>query len=200
MSHGDVGPQPVEVGYRIYLRAELGKLRNLGDARQFLAKRRCPLDAFGLPETDMELIAKLEGQAAVDAFVDGLDLAAKRAMAQCCENWRGNSIARKLLGASSVSLRSVPVERLVVAAAESGYEYLFARNHWSLARVAADPELRRLKPYADFTPGILVAEPRCIAEPARPGAGSYRIIDGIHRAIHLVWSSRESIDLCILNP
>jgi hypothetical protein len=194
----ELAVHPIDIAYRTYLRAELAKLRNRGDAEDFIAKARCGCESLGLPRSVAELTAELGDQARVDAFVDGLDLAGKRTMAECCEDWRGNSLAWKLAAARSAAVLSAPIDRLQIARAEQEYEYLFERNGWRLLEIAADPELRTLTPYSGYVPGAPVAEARCIAE-LNPGPNAaYRIIDGIHRAIHLVWSGAATIDLCVL--
>lgn len=189
---------PIDVAYRIYLRAELAKLRNRGDAEDFISKASCAPESLGLPRTLDGLTDTFDDQARVDAFVDRLDLAGKRTIAKCCENWRGNALARKLAAASSAALFSAPIDRLLVAPAEQEYEYLFARNGWSLVGIAADPELRTLTPYSAFVRGAPVTEARCISEADSRGPDRYRIIDGIHRAIQLVWNDASAIDLCVL--
>jgi hypothetical protein len=107
-------------------------------------------------------------------------------------------LARKLAAARSASLLSSAIDQLLVARAEKKYEYLFARNGWQLARIAADAELKTLAPYSAFARGAEVIEPRCIAEIVPETSGTYRIIDGIHRAIQLAWNDVLMIDLCVL--
>jgi hypothetical protein len=189
---------PIDIAYRIYLRAELAKLKNRGDAKDFISKATCAHDSLALSRTVDGLTETFGDQARVDAFVDGLDLAGKRTFAKCCENWRGNSLARKLAAANSAALLSAPIDRLLVASAEPQYEYLFARNGWWLVAIAADPELRTLTPYSGYLGGTQVTETRCIAEVAPRHPDRYRIIDGIHRAIQLVWNDAPAIDLCVL--
>lgn len=182
----------------MYLRAELAKLANAGDANDFVALSRCNPGEIGLPSTVAGLTAALGDQERVDAFVAALDLPRMRVVAGCCENWRGNSVAGKLLEATAAAFDAVPVDRLTVGQGEPAYRYLWERNGWSLASIAADPELATLLPYSADDPNSPVAEPRCLAR-ADPGSwGTYRIIDGIHRAIHLVRGGASAIDLCIL--
>src|SRR5260221_6268684 len=189
---------PIDIAYRIYLRAELSKLRNRVDATDFISKSRCVHESLGVPRTVDGLTGAFGDQVRVDAFVDRLDLAGKRSIAKCCENWRGNALARKLAAAGAAVLLSAPIDRLSIAPAEQGYEYLFARNGWSLVRIAVDAELVTLIPYSTYVLGTPVTEPRCVAEVDPGGSDRYRIIDGIHRAIQLVWNGSTAIDLCVL--
>ena len=54
--------------YRAYLRAELAKLRNIGDGERFLATAGCPLAGFGSSMDAVELAQTLRSQEVVDWF------------------------------------------------------------------------------------------------------------------------------------
>lgn len=192
--------EPIEVAYQTYLRAELAKLRNAGDAADFLARSGCAVASLEPQVTVAALMGAFNDQALVDDFVDRLDLAGKRKIAECCQTWRRNGVASKLAAARRATLETVPIEQLLLGGAESKFEYrlLWARNGQRLVAIAADPELGMLPPYRDWLPNQAVEITRCLVEPDSFDSDAYKVIDGIHRAIQLVWNGATALDLCVL--
>ena len=192
--------EPIEVAYQTYLRAELAKLRNGGDAADFIARSGCDVASVGTQMTVAALTGAFRDQAIVDALVGRLDLAGMRTIAECCQNWRRNGAASKLAAARWATLETVPVEKLRLGGAESAIEYrlLWARNEHRLVAIAGDPELATLPPYRDWLANQAVEITRCLAGPDGFESNEYKVIDGIHRSIQLVWSGAKAIDLCVL--
>lgn len=123
--------------YRIYLRAELAKLGNRGDAAEFLARGGCSLASLGLPSEADALGWMFSTQERVNAYVAGLDPKALTTLTECCDRWRRNGITDHLRRARCVGLLDVPVANVLLRQAEPEYAYIFERHHWSLESIAS---------------------------------------------------------------
>jgi hypothetical protein len=183
--------------HRAYLRAELAKLRNDGDARGFLDRGACDLAALDLPNTPAGLARVFVDQAAVDGFVDGLRDSEAVLLTEACGRWRNNGVADALRGRVA-DLVDVPTGDVYLRCAEPWYACVFERHHFRLVEIASDSDLLAGEPYSDHKPGDEVEMPICIAEPL-PGGG-YRLFDGMHRAIQLARNGEPTIPLCALRP
>jgi hypothetical protein len=116
--------------YRVYLRGELGKLRNSGDAADFLAAVDDGLlDRCGLPTDVAGVTSHFADQSLVDAHVEQLapHLAAELAD-RCSRDWRRNSVADRLARGRAWRLESVPVREVLVVQAERALYELFTRH------------------------------------------------------------------------
>ena len=188
----------VDDAYRLYLRAELAKLRHEGDARELITKGDCELTRLGVPGTSDELTAFFADQAAVDVFVYRLSDRELRELTACCGRWRANGVASRLARARAAKLRCIPTDSILVREAEPSLAPAFSRNGFRLAAVARDPEILAAEPYRSRTDAEGVELPICIAsqEPGRPGI--YRLVDGVHRAIQLYRNGERELELCVV--
>lgn len=127
--------------YRVYLRGELGKLRDTGDAAHFLAAIDAGLlDRCGLPKDVAGLTSRFQDQSFVDACVAELapHLAAELAD-HCSRDWRWNSVADKLARGRGWRVESVPIREVLVVRVERALYGLFARHGHRLWGIANDP-------------------------------------------------------------
>jgi hypothetical protein len=175
------------VQFHTYLRADLGHLRHPENAEQLLLECGLPADAAALSR-------QLHDQAAVDAYVLALsDENARKLARACSEDWRRNDVFEKLQAWSAWSETDVPVGMIELQQAEEALGAVFRENKYVLTRVAADARVLATRPYADHPTGDAVAFPTCLAMKQR---STYRIFDGIHRAIQLVVNGEQAIRLC----
>jgi hypothetical protein len=182
--------------YRTYLRGELGKLRNLGDARCFLARDgRTSLAAFNLRADPDWLTVAFSSQERTDTFVDGLNDPSLIGLTERCELWRRNGVAQKLRTWRMVESLDAPVEAIQLREAESDLRQRFAQLGFELVAIANDPVVLAADAYCGHMPGDPVGFPRCLA--TREPGGRYRILDGMHRAIQLVRNGERTVPLCV---
>lgn len=182
--------------YRTYLRGELGKLRNLGDARCFLARAGVTsLSAFKLRADPHWLTRGFSTQERTDSYVEGLDDAALIGLTDRCELWRHNGVAQKLRTWRMVEILDAPVAAIRLREAESELRPRFAQLEFELVAIANDPVVLAADAYCAHNPGDPVGFPRCLAT-GEPD-GRYRILDGIHRAIQLVRNGERTVPLCV---
>lgn len=185
--------------YRVYLRAELGKWREVEEVQNFVAVTGCAPERFALPGSPNEIARRFKTQDLVDDFVFALDRAGLLELTACCGAWRNNDISRKLGPRQSTQLIDAPVNAVLLDQAEPGLGQLFRRLGGRLAAIAADPELLGSPPYSDRHAGDLVAFRTCLAR-AEPGTAElYRIFDGMHRAIQMYRNEDETIPLCVVS-
>lgn len=178
---------------RLYLRAELGKLRNLGDARCFLARSRCR------PAPTAEAVVQMFAtRRAVDEYVDSLDDAAVSVVAECCSMWRRNGVADLLRGRRLQELVEVPISAVLLRQAEPELRQAFERNLWRLDAIARDPEVLLADAYCGHAPDESVEFRTCLSDP--PESGMYRLFDGMHRAIQIARNGEPTIPLGIVGP
>jgi hypothetical protein len=183
--------------YRTYLRAELGKLLNLGDGRAFLAASGS-LARFGLPGDPTGLAERFSSQHQVDEFVAGLTDDGLVPLTQMCEQWRRNGVADILARSRLSKFTNVPPEQILLRPAETELRERFQSLGWRLVAIAADPLVLASDPYRNHAPGEMVAFPTCLAEPVPGAVGEYSMIDGMHRALQLVRNGEPAIPLCVV--
>ena len=184
------------VHFRVYLRAELGKLRNQGAAQDFLASNPvADIGPIGIARSVQELTTQFADQACVDAFVGGLSDAALVELTSLCDTWRNNGVSKHLAPDQHTELINVPGENVLLRPAESGLRSRFAKLDWRLLAIAGDPVVMQTQPYAGEREGQSVQFATCLAE---PDGKEYRLIDGMHRAIQLVRNGETQIHLCVI--
>jgi len=181
--------------YRIYLKSELGKLGNSGNAKWFLQTiPEQSLTRYGLPVVVKQLTERFASQEEVNSFVDSLSDADLASLTKTCDHeWRKNGVFDKLHRHSVWREDTVPVERIDVQQAEEHLAWLFERNGFQLTRVTKDSELWKHKPYAEWKADAPVHFPVALG---RLRSGRWKLFDGIHRAIKLVQMGKESIHVC----
>ena len=179
-----------------YLRAELRKLGEEGDAADFLAKSGCT-EVASVPASIEGLMEAFASQPQVDEYVFGLGEADLVALTRCCGRWR-NNIANDLSPGQAVETIDVAVGQILLRPAEERLQSDFARLQWRLVAIAEDPFILEQPEYRDRKPGDRVGVPVCVAKPVPDVPGTFRIIDGIHRSIQMYRNGQESIRLCIV--
>jgi len=184
--------------FRIYLKSELGKLKNQGDARWFLQSIPSTiLSMCSIPTNHEQLVSVFSSQEKVDAFVAGLSDDLLRALTKACDqNWRRNGIFDKLSRYNSWLESSVPVGAIIVQQAEPRLAYIFERHQFRLTSIVGDRELWTHEPYANWDVDARIYFRTCLGS---FNSGWYKLFDGIHRAILLSRQGAQHIDLCYYN-
>jgi hypothetical protein len=185
--------------YRTYLRAELGKLGCVDDGRDFLALASCCLQAFGLRSDPDWLASAFASQDQVDAYVARLSPQALEELTTCCDRWRNNNIANALSPRQGYDLIDVAVENILLSQAEPALGDLFRRHAYRLGAIASDPELLAAAPYSSHRPREEVRFRRCLARLEPGGTGTYRMFDGMHRAVQMVRNGEAQMPLCVVH-
>jgi hypothetical protein len=188
----------VDEANRIYLRGELAKLRNEGDAADFIASGPCVLAPLRVASTVRALTALFARQDAVDTFVAGLTPDDVSKLTDCCERWRRNGVAGHLARARTAERVSAPVEKVLLRDAEPGLVPIFSRHGYWLPAVATDPDLLASEPYRSRGVPEHVDLPWCIARRESTGGGMFRLLDGVHRAIQLFRNGEREVPLCVV--
>ncbi|MGH2465042.1 MAG: hypothetical protein ACRDGI_06240 [Candidatus Limnocylindrales bacterium] len=183
--------------YQTYLRAELGKLSDLGACRELVRTAGPVLGNIGLLADPQLLNRRFPNQGRVDRFVGGLDDPELVRLTDACGVWRENDIAA---ADQRPELHLVPTERIRLLPAERDLAPQFARCGWDLVTIAKDPTVLVTPPYSSWRPGTSIAFGICLAnrDPARPDG--YRIFDGRQRAIQTVLNGVRTILLCVVDP
>jgi hypothetical protein len=184
--------------FRIYLRSELGKLKNQGDACWFL--RSIPstlLSMCSIPTDHEQLVSVFSSQEKVDAFVAELPDDLLRALTKACDqDWRRNGIFNKLSRYNSWMESSVSVDAVMLQQAEPRLAYIFERHQFRLTSIVGDEELWIHEPYANWDVHAPIYFRTCLGSFE---SGWYRLFDGIHRAILLSRQGAQRIDICYCN-
>lgn len=184
--------------YRTYLRAELGKLSDVGDCSELVRKAGASLADVDLPADPVALVQRFASQGLVDLFVNALDDRALMDLTACCGQWRDNGIATKLSPTQHPGLHLVPTDRIRLNPAEPSLADDFARLDWELLAIARDEAIATADPYRTWQPGTTIAFGICLADRDPAGADRYRIFDGKHRAIQMVRNGVKSVLLCVV--
>jgi hypothetical protein len=181
--------------FRVYLRAELGKLKDKGDARDFInALDPELLRDMGLPSGVAVLQARFACQDAVAEFVGRLTDHHLCEVTRCCDyNWRNNGVYKRLTCAAQWVITEVPAEFVDVQQAERCLGEIFRRHNWKLIEIAHDEDLLNKKPYCLYEAGKPVAYPVLLA---LQKGNRFRVFDGIHRAIQLIRNGETVLRLC----
>ena len=183
--------------FAAYLRAELRKLGDKGDAADFLAKSGCT-EVASIPASLEGLLGAFASQPQVDEYVFGLGEADLFALTRCCGRWRNNNIANDLSPGQAVETIDVAVGQIILRPAEERLQSDFARLEWRLVAIAEDRYILEQPEYRDHKPGDCVDVPVCIAKPEPGEPGAFRLIDGIHRAIQMQRNGQKTIRLCVV--
>lgn len=184
--------------YKTYLRAELGKLKNVGDGREFIDRSGCRLGDFGLVADPKWLAEKFTTQQSVDDYVETLDANDLVGLTSGCGQWRGNGIAKKLSVGQRVECWDVAVENIVLSPAERELEPVFSRLDWQLVAIASDPNVLAADAFRLRGTSETVAFRCCLANPVPARPGVYKVFDGMHRAIQMVRNGEAQIPLCVV--
>jgi hypothetical protein len=185
--------------YRTYLRAELGKLGNIDDSRDFLERSGCRVEAFDLVGDADWLAGRFASQDRVDAFVAELSARALQDLTACCDRWRKNGISTRLSPRQTPASIEVPVERILLSQAEPSLGPVFARYGGRLIAIAQDEEVLAADAYRSRRPGDEVDFRRCLASPEPGSPGMYRVFDGMHRAIQMARNGDARISVCVVD-
>jgi len=180
-----------------YLRAELRKLGDEGEAADFLAKSGCT-EVASVPASIEGLMEAFASQPQVDEYVFGLSEADLVALTRCCGRWRNNNIANDLSPGQAVETIDVAVGQILLRPAEERLQSDFARLAWRLVAIAEDPYVLEQPEYRDRQPGDGVDVAVCVAKPEPDQPGAFRVIDGIHRAIQMQRNGQKTIRLCVV--
>ena len=182
--------------FRVYLRAELGKLVDRAVAEDFIAAAGpsgLP-DRIGLAPDPDSLSHQLDSQAAMNRFVRSLSSELLDGLAKCCSAWRKNpNLYTQLTSSNEWVLEDVEIESINLEQAEPCLAWLFAELGYSLTAIATDRRVLSSRPYCDSAPGDPVDYPICLA---KRYSSTYVVFDGIHRAIQLVRNGQRRIPLC----
>jgi hypothetical protein len=184
--------------YRVYLRAELGKLANVDDGRAFVEKSGCRVEEFRLVADPVWLAQSFGSQRQVDAYVDVLDDLDLVRLTQCCDSWRGNGIAGKLSRRQIPTCIEVRVGDVLLNQAEPWLGHVFRQHDGRLAAIAQDQRVLGADAYSRHRPGEEISYRVCLANPVRNAEGTYRVFDGMHRAIQMVRNGDAQIPLCVV--
>jgi hypothetical protein len=186
--------------FRVYLTAELLKLKNTDMARVFiegvLEEDRDLLKKCGLSIRPEDYRTRFErGSEEADVFLDSCSEEMIEALARMISGVRQNGVYRKILNHDSWYLvPGVDLDKISVSPAESWNIELFERKCFKVVSIARDSELWKVKPYSGWNAGRQVEFRTCLA--VGFSRGRYRIFDGIHRAIQLVRNGETTVDIC----
>ncbi len=178
--------------FRVYLRAELGKLADMSQAECCLDHvRHDVLTRCDVPCRPADLVRRFASQELVDQFVQNLSEGCLRELTRTCDmDWRKNNVFVKLSSSDHWEEMDISVDKIVLQQAEPKLGHLFHRNRYELVRVANDAELWRHEPYRSWDLRRPVAFATCLGVLS---GGRYRLFDGIHRAILLVRQGSRTI-------
>lgn len=185
----------MKLQYRVYLLAELGKLRELGDAEVLLGRiDGADLAALGLAINPDALAAQFRDQAMVAAYVDGLGGDDAVTLTGLCSRARRNDVAARLAEAERWEMVRTPADDVEIAQAEPSLADLWRLHGYRLSAIARDPDVLSSRPYSERRANGRPAYDVLLA--SRRG-DRYRIFDGVHRAIQLVRNGEQALTLCV---
>ena len=182
--------------FRVYLKSELGRLRNHGVASCCL---RCMspelLSASGMPDEPADLVGAFSSQVRLNSFVDSLPDELLKSLTRWCDrDWRQrNGVFEKLCRHSVWKEDRVPVDLIGLEQAEFEFAYIFERCQFQLKRIAADPEIWTKKPYSEWWLGAAIQFPTCLGGFK---SGRCKLLDGIHRALLMAKRGEDVIPVC----
>jgi hypothetical protein len=181
--------------FKVYLKAELGKLKHRGDARNFLSAGSPELlEKCGLGIELEALVTQLSSQEKVNNLVAGLsDIALRELTRHMDENCRRNGVFKKLSATDKWFESEVEVSRVLVQQAEPHLKDLWRECNYELMKVAMHPKVIATEPYCANDRSEPIAFRMCLAK--RIG-DRYCIFDGVHRAIQLFRNGENTIPLC----
>lgn len=181
--------------FKVYLKAELGKLKHRGDAQNFLSAVPPELlEKCGLGIEFEALVAQLSSQEKVNDLVDGLsDNVLREITRHIDENWRRNGVFKKLSTTDKWFESEVEVSRVLLQQAEPRLKDMWRECNYELMKVATHLQVLAAEPYCAKDRGKPVAFRVCLAK--RVG-DRYCIFDGVHRAIQLFRNGENAIPLC----
>ena len=182
--------------FRVYLRGELGKLKNACDAGEFLCGIGTEMVVrLQLPTTVEELQRLFSTQEDVNQFVASLpDIELQDLVRDCDEKWRTNGTFRALNKYEHWEVQVVSITDVDVQEAEQCFKYIFERHGYRLVDIARDVELMVQKPYVRSSVGDVVAYPVLLA---RQCGSRFKVFDGIHRAIQFARNNAAQLSLCL---
>jgi len=182
--------------FYIYLSSELSKLKNEGDAIDFLSKlRNKDLERLHIHTELYKLMNQFKNKNEINNYLKTLNYYEIIPLTNLISKiWRKNAVYEFLINNSFINKEKIPVEYIYVLQAESNLKHLFKRNNYKLTDLVNDKKLWNHEPYkSNFTKGKEVEYPLLLAE--KYSETRYTIYDGIHRAIQMARNGQEYIDL-----
>ncbi len=185
--------------FHVYLLPELSKLRNKGDAENFLSKvKEDDLRRFKISTSVDELIKQFNSQDAIIEYINKLSNDELKLLSKLLsKEWRRNPIYDKLTRYFIWEEKEIPIDIIYVQQAEPippSLVNIFKKHNFKLLGITNDSELWEYKPYnSDFSKGRKVEFPLCLAE--KIDESKYIIFDGIHRAIQMARNGQQYINL-----
>jgi hypothetical protein len=185
------------IAFKVFLTAELLKLRNPDMAAAFLG---------GIQDEDRRflvehgLTVRPEDYGFVDVGAAGEFLGRHseegiRILARLMSGARGNYVYSYVMRHEHWDVvREIDMSRVSLSPAEAEVSTIFGRGCHKVLLVVTDPELWTVKPYSEWAPEQHVEYPICLA--TRFSRGRFKIFDGTHRALQLARNGKTTIDLC----
>lgn len=189
------GAEVSDLQYHVYLRGELGKMRNRGDALSLLSvANHATLNRCGLPRDADGLSLLLPDQRSVRRFVRSIDSTDACILTRVLSEWRGNGVADAFVQAVRWCVTTVPIASVDVNGTEAGLRAIFEAHEGNLLALAADRALLATEPYSLRKPTARVEFPIVLGY--RDG-DRWRVFDGIHRAIQLARNEARRLRICV---
>jgi hypothetical protein len=180
--------------YRCYLDAELAKLDDRSWAQELVDHGACAQVHPLFRGPGAAIAERLASQEEVNAFVRGLSDRELVELTTCLSIWRKNPIRHELSPSQRVYHIEAPLERLWVAYAEPEHQDAWRELGHRLLAIAFDPRV----PGNRETKRTVTLP--CLAKAMAWPAGSFWVVDGVHRAIQVARNGDNALQLCVYEP
>ena len=181
--------------HEVYLKAELGKLKNKGDAESLLSQvSHNELGQLGLALSPEELVAQFLTQGMVDGFIDNMNEEQQVTLAALLsEKWRCNDVYQKLCSHNEWAEIEAGTADINISYAEKELHELWRQHDFNLVKIANDKRLREFEPYKHYATNAIITFKLCLA--VKNPEGRYKIFDGVHRAIQMYFGGEHTFTL-----
>lgn len=181
--------------FYLYLLPELSKLKNEGDAKNFLSKAKArDLKRLNISITPDKLTEQFNTSNKITEYLYSLSYYQIVPLTKLLSKiWRKNKVYDNLINTHKWEEKDIPINNIYVSFTERSVEHIFKKNKFKLSNIVKDLSLWMYEPYSKLYKGREIEFPICLAK--KIDDSTYMIFDGIHRAIQIAFNEQEYITL-----
>jgi len=132
------------------------------------------------------------------SFLCTLDRKKQKTLMKWLSSWRKNMVYERIIKTNEWELRKAPISSIVIGGINKNVEPIISFCDYNLGKIARlnGDSVKRLKKLGFGDQGEIKTKILL----ARKEYPVYKIIDGAHRAVRLVWDGVRELELLVIKP
>jgi len=143
-------------------------------------------------------MSKFKNPGDTRSFLCTLDRKKQKTLMKWLSSWRKNMVYERIIKTYDWELRKVPIDNIIIGAINKDVKPIISFCDYRLDRIAKlDERGKRILKQLGFGDQGDIKTKVLLARRENP---MYKIIDGAHRAVRLVWDGARELELLIIKP